>query len=460
MTDFFSTTALIQLQQVFGGGTAIIQAPDLTALTEAVRELNQTMDSVLRRLENPTQTAGDELTRRAALALRNEWYQDASSDATRSIEAYPYTPVPYLISALASIGQGDLGEAVNLLRRGIPYAKVESCGHAVVMALLGSRLGTLGGSSEISADFIREGNKVTDYCSPALVLTSASDDSERRETAARAAELLKCDPGAFYGLAIPDAVAKSEAWQSVQIACDEFQESLVRVTTASAHFADRFRYDDGEVYAGGAGFLGPYAVLARHAKHDAIDLPHRLLILRKIVELMYKRMPNINSRSVDNALGVLRSMLAAVSLRISELAQEPPPSKSRSFAFADKLDVSLARAVRGQELLEAAATWPVQPLPRRPKRWPLGDRGNQYVAKTHYEEDVRLAKMNNDRRNLLIEARKLLPVPDAQALITAIHSWAISTDPTGLQVVRPPFSGPSLPAGLLGPAAATREEDQ
>lgn len=149
---------------------------DGRSMLEELRQLNAGVANLISATTNPTWVAGDELARRASLALTNGWYADAARDAKTSLERYPYRPAAHLVWGLAELHQRHFDEAELAFRKGILYASAGEEDAAATMAMLGAHVPEF--SRETQLELLEIGDRALNGRCPELRIELASRRNE------------------------------------------------------------------------------------------------------------------------------------------------------------------------------------------------------------------------------------------------------------------------------------------
>jgi hypothetical protein len=142
---------------------------DLTPVIEALDELNRQNRDIFGALSRPTQTAGEEMYERAVTAFTERWYDDALTDALKSIDLYPYSGKPWLVGGLAALALGKGDKGFELLRSAVKYSAHGQPEVGAVAAIVASQLALTVGGTKVARNLLEDANEHTGGRCPAVV---------------------------------------------------------------------------------------------------------------------------------------------------------------------------------------------------------------------------------------------------------------------------------------------------
>lgn len=477
MITGFSSAALMQLEGAMrmaggggsGGGVIVI---DLERLTEQVEELTRIAGSISRATENPTWAAGDELCRRAALALEHGWLDEAVRDARASIEAYPYRAAPYLLHALAELAAGETVEAYESLRAAIKYGSAAEPSHAATAGILAASISSAASADGAALDDLRAAARSTGWRCPEVV--QALHQFEPVDPL-NAAKLVLDDPEPWLGsdrrrLSLGSLSANvSVAFEALlsaasQLASDSASCYRVAAGTGSLGGEDRPNLRD---YDNATKFrLVESLVQSLADQADALAIPERIVAGHSLLTALVV-LPAYEDASRD--LEFPRLFEVAPVRRPKWWASRIDPvvmdafvenrrkERNRAFAerrmavatrdgaidnFNNKEPGIYERAEAGLLTLEVIQRDLDSILSRtveKPKSrfWGYSEPSSYHAAVRTYDESLR-------RQDRARRASQLPNPPGLQEIDRAIAQWVQVTKPSGESVIRP-FGGVFVP---------------
>jgi hypothetical protein len=281
MISGFTPHALDQLADALGGGgssaTVVI---DLASLTAQVSKVRAAAERIATAVENPTWAAGDELCRRAAIALEKGWFDEAAADAQASIDAYPYRAAPHLLAGVAHLHLADPLAALEYLSSSVRYGAAAEAGHAATAGLLAAGLAYAARASDTAAQILTDTDESTEHRCPAVLAARAVNGVHDPNQALR---VLLDDPAAwltvevspgFFGPAVEPVLAAQqhlvETVSAAAAAAARFDHTSAAIPADRMHFYNQMfdsgksrysgPYDGRAIWRGGAALaaVGPY----------------------------------------------------------------------------------------------------------------------------------------------------------------------------------------------------------